>query len=266
MTARMLKKPEQDTVPKYLFRYRSFADQYDSLRKILLKNEWYFGSRVDFDDQSDCKLPGILIDRGHLRSVMAKKDGGLSKIREDEIERFLANPKSPEQTLEAVQGFVNRVGILCLSELHDHPELWRIYADSGRGVCLCLETLKIASCTEYIERGPFEVLYSDNPKYPWDPRGSREYQNAQTEDHLLRKGTVWAYQKEWRFFMYGRADEATVGFHAIPLDALRAVILGPRLSEVECEQVRSWIQAGPFAHVLCSVARSPRPFVGRGSG
>ncbi len=185
---------------------------------------------------------------------MAKRDGGdLTKDRADEIERFLANPRAEEQTLEAVQGFVNRVGILCLSELHDRPELWRIYADNGRGVCLWLETLNIATSTHYIERGPFEVVYSDNPKHPWDPRGDKRYQNAQTEDHLLRKGTIWAYQKEWRFFMYGRADESTVGFHAIPPDALRAVILGLRLSEAEREEIRSWIKAGPFAHALCSV-------------
>src|SRR5258708_5877170 len=139
----MTKRPEDNTVPKYLFRYRPFKDPYDSLRRILVNNEWYFGSRLDFDDQNDCKLPGILIDRDHLRGVMARKDGGLTKAREDEIERYLANPKAKEQTLEAVQGFVNRVGILCLSELHDRPELWKIYADSGRGVCLCLETLKI---------------------------------------------------------------------------------------------------------------------------
>jgi len=246
-------KPEDNTVPKYVFRYRSFNDPYDSLRRILLKNEWYFGSRLDFDDQADCKLPGILIYRDHLRSVMAKKDGGLTKAREDEIERFLADPKAQAQTLEAVQGFVNRVGILCLSELHDQPELWRIYADNGRGVCLCLETLKIANSTHYIERGPFEVAYSDNPKHPWDPRGDKRNQNAQTEDHLLRKGSIWAYQKEWRFFMYGRADESTVGFHAIPPEAVRAVILGPRLTEAEREEVRSWIKAGPFAHALCPV-------------
>jgi hypothetical protein len=251
----MAGRSEDNTVPKYLFRYRSFADRYDSLRRILVNNEWYFGSRVDFDDQADCKLPGILIDRDHLRRVMAKKDGGkLSEAREKEIEQFLANPKSPDGTLAAVQKYVDSVGILCLSELHEDPELWKIYADSGRGVCLCLETLKIAFAADYIERGPFEVIYSDDPKLPWDPRGDRDYQNAQTEDHLLRKGTIWAYQKEWRFFLH-RGEESTVGFHPLPPEALQAVILGPRLTEGERELVRSWIKAGPFAHAICRTIR-----------
>jgi hypothetical protein len=246
------KKPEEYTVPKYLFRYRSFKDRFDSLRRILAKNEWYFGSRLVFDDQDDCKLPGILLDRDSMRSLLAKKDGKLTKAREDEIERFLADPSAERRTVEEVQDYVNRVGILCLSELHEDPELWRIYADSGRGVCLCLETLQIVSAADYAERGPFEVMYSDDPKHPWDPRGDKSYQVAQTEDHLIRKSTKWAYQKEWRFIVH-RGRESTVGDHPMPPAALRAVILGPRLTEAEREEVTSWIKSGPFAHALCSV-------------
>jgi hypothetical protein len=114
-----------------------------------------------------------------------------------------------------------------------------------------LETLKFASSSNYIERGPFEVVYSDDLKLPWDPRG-KSYQVAQTADHLLRKGTKWAYQKEWRFIMH-RGEEPTVGFHTMPPVALRAVILGSRLTEAERAKVRDWIKAGPFAHALCSV-------------
>ncbi len=62
-----------------------------------------------------------------MRSLMAKKDGGLTKDREDEIERFLADPVEAERrTVDEVQGYVNRAGILCLSELHEDPELWRL--------------------------------------------------------------------------------------------------------------------------------------------
>lgn len=244
-------KPEEYSIPKYLFRYRPFEDQFDSLRRILVNNEWYFGSRVAFDDQDDCKLPGILMDRDYMRSLMAKKDGGLTKDREDEIERFLADPVEAERrTVDEVQGYVNRAGILCLSELHEDPELWRIYADNGRGVCLCLETFEIASAPDYAERGPFEVRYSDDPKRPWDPRGDQSYQVAQTEDHLMRKSTKWAYQKEWRFIVT-RGSESTVGDHPMPPTALRAVILGRRLTDPERERIQSWIRSGPFAHAVC---------------
>ena len=29
--------------------------------KILVHNEWYFGSRQDFDDQADCVLTGVVL-------------------------------------------------------------------------------------------------------------------------------------------------------------------------------------------------------------
>jgi hypothetical protein len=39
-------KPQEYTVPKYLFRYRPFEDQFESVRRILVNNEWYSGSRL----------------------------------------------------------------------------------------------------------------------------------------------------------------------------------------------------------------------------
>ena len=197
-------------------------------------------------------MPGILLDRDYMSSLMAKRDGKLTKDREDEIERFLADPSAERRTVEEVQGYVNRVGILCLSELHEDPELWKEYADNGRGVCLRLETLEIVSAEDYAERGPFEVIYSDDPKHSWDPRGDKSYQVAQAEDHLMRKSTKWAHEKEWRFIMH-RGRESTVGDHPIPPAAVREVILGPRLTEAEREEVRTWVRSGPFAHAICSV-------------
>ena len=237
------RKPNpKDTVQKYLFRYRAYGDAYDSLRRILQNNEWYFGSRKNFNDTQDCRVPGVIIDRAHLRRMMAKKDGGrLSKARRSEIEQYLSDPAAEQRTLTAVQQYVDSVGILCLSELPDHPKLWGEYADNGRGVCLMLETLKIAFAPEYIERGPFEIIYSDDPKLAWDPRGSKTFQNAQTEDHLLRKGTKWAYEKEWRFFLHC-GEELTVGMHPLPPDALRAVILGPTLTPPERVEIGIWLK------------------------
>ena len=116
-----------------------------------------------------------------------------------------------------------------------------------------LETLKIAFAPEYIERGPFEIIYSDDPKLAWDPRGSKTFQNAQTEDHLLRKGTKWAYEKEWRFFLHC-GEELTVGMHPLPPDALRAVILGPTLTPPERVEIGIWLKTGPFAE-HCNLAQ-----------
>jgi len=235
----------EETVPRFLFRYRPFRDEHDSLRKILVNNEWYFGSRQDFDDQADCKLTGVLLDRDHIRNLMVKAFGPLTPNRENQVEQYLADPDGERRTIADVQKYINDVGILCLSELCDDPELWRIYANNGKGVCLCLETLKIAYDEHYLYRGPWQVTYSDSPKQPWDPRGDRDYQLAQTEDHLLRKSSRWGYQKEWRFFMH-QGTERTVGYHPMPQSALRGIICGPRMTATDRQQLRKWMMAGPF--------------------
>lgn len=243
----MSEKPDDNAVPRFLFRYRAFLDKYDSLRRILVHNQWYFGSRLDFDDQDDCKLPGVLVRRKHLRRLMAEKDGSLTKAREQEIERLLKNPESEHHLTEEVQGYINRVGILCLSESADDPDLWALYAEGGHGVCLVLDTLEVAA--QYVDRGPFEVRYSDDPKLPWDPRGSKSYQIAQTEDHLCRKATKWQSQKEWRFILH-KDREPTVGYHPMPSAALRSIILGDKLAQWERDEVLTWLSWGPFRNAL----------------
>ena len=54
---------DEATIPRFLFKYRAFEDKYRSLEKILTKNLWYVGSRVDFDDKDDCRLPRIDVSR-----------------------------------------------------------------------------------------------------------------------------------------------------------------------------------------------------------
>lgn len=231
------------TIPRFLYRYRAYQDDFNSLRNILVENRWYFGSRTKFDDEDDCVLPGVIVDdRDHLEEVVRSVNGTLTT---EQIDRFLADPAAERKVTTEVQGYIDRLGILCLSELDDHPELWSRYADSERGVCLCLDMTKIIDTEYYRLRGPFEVKYHDGVKQRWDPRTDADSQVAQTEDHLLRKAERWKYQKEWRFLLH-HDRECTVGEHPMPMDALHAVILGRRLTETECRQVSQWIQAGPW--------------------
>src|ERR1700687_5953378 len=127
MTSSELDAQSEGTVPQLLFRYRPFRDEYDSLRKILINNEWYLGSRQNFDDETDCVLTGIVRDRDHIRGLMTENYGALTAARENEIERFLADPDGERRAVADVQKYINDVGILCLSELYDDPELWRTY-------------------------------------------------------------------------------------------------------------------------------------------
>jgi hypothetical protein len=248
---------DENTVPRSLFRYVPFQNNFDSLRRVLESNQWYFGSCANFDDGDDSRLPGVRLDRDHLRGMMARSDG---RLTEREIEQFLRDPDAARRVTADVQNYINGVGILCLSEVGNDPALWRDYGDNGRGVCLWLETLKIANDDHYRDRGPFEIIYSDAPRRPWNPRS--DDQMAQTEAHLLQKATRWQYQKEWRFLMHDDAN-STVGYHSMPVDALRGVILGCRLTARERQDIRKWIIGGPFRpSIIFSVALQNEKSVG----
>jgi hypothetical protein len=244
------------TIPRFLHRYRAFRDEYDSLRKILAENRWYLGSRVNFDDQEDCLVPGVIVDRSYLEKLMRTQYGTLTPALRSQIKQLLADPQAEKRVTADMQGYVDNVGILCLSELDDDSELWRIYADNGRGVCLRLDMAKVIEREPFLLRGPFEVIYGNGPKMIWDPLAGKNLQLAQTDDQLLRKAEKWAYQKEWRFFMHRDADR-TVGEYPMPTDALSAVILGRGLPESECREVSHWIRSGPWNSPPLLCCRDP---------
>ena len=253
---RAVQSDAEPTIPRFLYRYRAFRDEHDSLRKILQANLWYFGSRVNFDDQQDCIVSGIELNREFLEDLLPLRDGALSAGQVNQIEQFLSDPDAARRVAGEMQGYVDKVGILCLSELDDDSELWRIYADSGRGVCLQLDVTKLIESEPFLLRGPFEVMYRDGPKSFWNPMADEESRQAQTDDHLLRKGTKWAYQKEWRFIMH-RGAEKTVGEYQMPVEALSAVILGRELTEDECTTVSDWLRTGPWGPMPCLYCRNP---------
>src|SRR5260370_33381653 len=121
--------------PRLLYKYRPFADQNDSVRKILSQNNWWFGSRMSFDDDEDFIFPGVEDDR---RLV------GL------DLERARTD----------MQDVLDKTGVFCLSESPKDPDLWRPYACCGAGICLELESDHVTEP----DFGPFKVTYSDRPK------------------------------------------------------------------------------------------------------
>jgi Protein of unknown function (DUF2971) len=232
------------TVPQYLYRYRALRDPFDSLEKILRHDLWYCGSRKDFDDDEDVVLRGVVLLRDHLRSLAIERNGSLTDEVETQIEQYLRDPQSERRTTEAIQKDLDEVGILCLSEEPYNRELWKRYADDGKGVCLMLESLEIFPATSSGPiYGPFEVRYSDVDKKPYDPRLDRI---AQADDTLLRKSKKWSYQKEWRFIRYRRGNHSTVGYCYLPRQALVGLIFGWKLSADERAMIRQWVNAGPF--------------------
>ena len=219
----------------FLYRYRPFRDDFDSLRRILSENLWWFGSRTGFDDELDSVLGGIKLTRADIERKVRESGGTESDLRKALNDSTLAIrvPRSVQKQS------IDSIGILCLSELPDHPRLWSEYADSGHGACLCLDVGRLLASKEYSFYKPQEVHYLDAPPHIWNPEA--EDQLAETAATLLRKKRRWEYQREFRIL---RLDG--VGHHRMPTDSLRAVILGARLSEAERRIIARWVKSGPW--------------------
>jgi len=224
----------QNTV-YFLYRYQRFSDEFHSLQRMLSENLWWFGSRTGFDDKLfDCVLGGATLTLAGIERTVRESGGTELAIR-----NALNDSSLPVRIPRSVQkNSIDTIGILCLSELPDHPQLWREYADRGHGTCLCLATEKLLASLEYSYYKPHPVQYFDAPPHIWNPQAGDQL--AEASEILLRKNQRWEYQREWRIM------RSRVGSYRMPTDSLRAVILGSRLSEAKRRRIARWVHSGPW--------------------
>jgi hypothetical protein len=229
---------------QFLCRYRPFTDEFNSSERILSENLWWFASRTGFDDTLDCVLGGTKLTSRGIEQIVRESGGTDLDVR-----KALNDSSLSKRVPNAVQrNSIDTVGILCLSELLDDPKLWRDYARRGHGISLCLEKEKLDGC----KYKPQVVQYLDTTRHIWNP--DAEDQLAETSASVLRKSSKWEYQREWRIFWSGG-----VGYHQMPTDSLRAVILGARLSEAKRRRIVRWTQSGPWNPMPAIIpSRCPR--------
>jgi hypothetical protein len=201
--------------PRFLYRYQPLHDNYSSLRQMLERARWWFSSRAEFDDEEDMLFPGF-------------------NRNNSELSRAALN----------VQGFMDGTGVLCLSASAKQPLLWELYAGSGRGVCIKLESNYVV----HPDHGPFKVHYSDEPKPLWNPFGG----NRNPTSYLLRKKRRWSYQAEWRCILKWNDDEKpTVGYRPLfSKRALAGLIFGWNTSREDRLKVLSWLRGGRWLRRL----------------
>lgn len=209
--------------PRSLYKYRPVVDPHDSVRKMLALNCWWFGSRRSFDDPEDLIFPGIKEDRRLVRL-------NLETARAD------------------MQDVLDKTGVFCLSESAKDPDLWRLYASDGAGICVELESDHVTEP----DFGPFKVIYSDKPKPLWDHFAGQEKRRKFVDAHLLQKKRIWRNQAEWRCIRkWERREEATANrYYPIAPRALLTVIFGWRLSDEEKQRIVEWIAAGGWRRTV----------------
>lgn len=163
--------------PKYLFHYRGPENL-----AILREGELRLGNSDRFDDVLDCRIPSGKIDFCTLSQ-------------------------------EELQNTIRSFGVVCLSECHNNPDMWRRYGGNHTGFCLGFDVAKLGHDVS-------RIFYCDK-QIPIAMMIRQTGPVIELPLAMKVKKTFWANQKEWRII---KGEPG--GKIPYPSDALKAVYLG----------------------------------------
>lgn len=197
-----------ENYPKIIYKYRSWSNKYH--RDILLKNEVYLSSPIEFNDPFDCKIPinYLLIDTlekigKYVNDVFERqKDCLVAKGFNIENEKIKYS-----KSLENIQKFQkekdelefpkidNHYGVLCMSAKWNSILMWSHYGDFHKGFCIGFNEEKMRQSGLFGKGGP--VIYSGN--FPLiNPLDNEDIMiTSFYQTHY--KSIDWSYEEEYRF-------------------------------------------------------------------
>lgn len=250
------------TEPVRFCRYRSLAGKSaEWVRDSILYCKHYFASPLTFNDPFDCR-PNFEI-RGSNSDLLKYYEGLVGRhmpqlgreARRAEARRRLSDPTLDPRLPVNMLGFrkmyhesvTSRVGVMCISEVHDDLLMWAHYADSHRGVCLVFDPadpfFATAQPVHYKEDRPHVNPVSHS-------------QDEMLDAAMYTKSSHWSYEREWRILQY----KAGTGVYTVPARALVQVILGADISPDNEALVREWVSQAPAAISIVSASPSPTKF------
>ena len=232
-------------VPRLLYKYLSLSGKNRLNAERLLHHNLLRFSRPDsFNDPCDI-LPILRTNadhdgwRRHFRSIVREHLPGLGVAdREREVERLLRGnfPPTPSSLAAAEAEYkkrLGRLGVTCFSTRFDCLPMWAHYADNHRGLCLVVGT----RLPEDVPAKFWEIKY----------RLRRPIVNIITNRDqanmlsVLRKGTDWKYEREWRLVLEARSRNQRFPIEvAMPVGFLKGVILGLKCTSEDKRAVRAW--------------------------
>lgn len=254
--------PKAKTLPKYLYRYRSFPGDADlhQIEEIFTERKLFFPSPATFNDPFDCcmdifHLPSTPEERREFGTQVIKKNYPTRQQRRHQIRKHEKRGTLSEWDTEAyredLQSVMNQRGILCLSESHDNLLIWSHYTDGHTGLCLVLNFKPIIAQADPRSLHLVPVWYSKEYRFA---RVSGDQKNL---DKVLRtKSKAWEYEKEWRLIWVDGAGK----HFTCPEDSLVGVILGCRISDKHKRLLTEWTQAMTPRPMLIQARRKEREY------
>lgn len=193
-------------IPKSLYKYRCFDARSISM---LANNQVYFASPRDFNDPFDCGAHEHMFDdlREDSLEALARAHPDVSPdaVTAENTQRFKeAFQQHPEviqikkKLKSDYETFLNKEGILSLSERNDSILMWSHYANYHKGFCIGFNNslgLDDLMEVEYSkDRG------NDLIKVFLESQGKSKNDQIDSSMNLyvLRKHLDWNYEREWR--------------------------------------------------------------------
>ncbi len=233
---------------KKLYKYRSFTTKNEYIvEDIILNNKIRFAKPEELNDDLECKPKFVLgnmssdLYKGKLERWAVKTQHSLAtKTNKKEFKKYfrsLSNSDHEEKVRlinEDNQRILNdKWRILSLSSNPLQKDLWKVYANNNKGLCLIFN----ASSFEF--GGAFKVYYPDKRLEP-----DITSQNVQEilQSTILTKTTNWAYEEEYRVISCQPQQGPTVildnnqFFHFLP-SLLVGVIFGHEMTNIDREKI-----------------------------
>lgn len=258
----MLERP-----PKRLFKYASF-DRLDVLQGQLIR----FTQPEAFNDPFEMSphMTGLVSDQEMNEYLISNfeviikteydsnpgyRDAGLcyedfsklARLRKHELFRSLQStaPLIQAVSKRAPEKVRNLICVLCLSESPVDLLMWSHYGDEHKGMVIEFDTSHSVFHQRKAESDEFRhlrrVVYRDS-------RPSITLVETNANTFLLTKGSIWAYEREWRI-VAAREHARTVVpgkphdifLFPMPSEAIVAVRIGARASESDEKRLRELV-------------------------
>ena len=247
-------------VPSVLYKYRSLAGKdREYVRATILSGTIRLANPSSFNDPFDCApafSPQITPDGAYAlakRYLSREHPKWDPEKLERECQGFVAQTKGVDLAVvaqglrEGYEQVRQWLAVYCVSGSSSSALMWAHYADSHRGICI-----GFASDTDIFATAQ-EVKYS-HVRHTVDPVHDDDEQRL--VNSLLLKSADWKYEKEWRCIDF----EGGPGLRQVPVQAIREVVLGARISPSDEEAVVGWVRQLPHQPKLLRATISPNHF------
>jgi hypothetical protein len=221
-----------------LFKYRPFND---FLKPIIANQKIWFPNRSGLNDPEDLQVKIVNdIDAAIYHQFLIKKSQQESwsrKYLQYNLKKAFTRGFKENISTEAkikidasqaiLQKYFDNLGILSLTDKKDCPDLWKIYADDEKGVCI---TFKM-NISNFLLKVDYET---PRPNLFLSKLLLSSYAEKEFIKVLKTKTTKHDYESEWRYFLKNGNNEFP--FPGI----IDEIMLGRKMDEKNRQIIVKW--------------------------